>query len=336
MTAAARPTVGVIGTGGTISIVTDDPLDSLDYADSGRILEVDELVGRMPDLSHEVEVVPIPFRTIKSSDMSPAIWLELRALVQRALVERPQIAGLVVTHGTATLEETAYFLHLTLDVERPVVVVGAQRPSSAVSSDAPANYVAAVRAAAAEASRGRGVMVVMNDQIHCARDVRKTSNHRLETFRNGEVGVLGHVDADGVSRYDRRAERMHTATSRFAGADLGQLPRVDVVSVYAGVDAWALDAAMAAGARGIVVASLPPSLNPQAIDEGVQRARAAGVVVVQASRAWQGRVLRRRTFRERGLVAADDLSPQAARVLLMLALTRTEDPDRIQELFDTH
>lgn len=331
--------VGVVGTGGTISLIGSDPFDVLEYADHGRVMDVEELVQRLPDVP-AVTVRALPFRAIRSNEMAPAIWLELRATILQRLQDHPDLDGLVVTHGTATLEETAYFLHLTLPSEIPVAIVGAQRPSTAHSSDAQMNYVAAVRAAASSASRGHGVLVVMNDQVHSAREVTKTSNHRLETFRSPELGVLGHVDADGSVCYYRASTRRHTGGSRFAQPGyldgVTALPRVDVAVSYAGCDGWAIDAAVAAGARGIVVASLPPSLNPPAQDEAVRRARDAGVLVVQGSRAAEGRVLRRRLFRERGVVVADNLSPQAARVLLMLALHATDDPEVVQDLFDTH
>ncbi len=331
--------IGLLGTGGTISLIGSDPYDVLEYADHGRVLEVDELVERMPAVP-DVEVFPVPFRAIRSNEMSPTIWLELRREILSRLSGSPPLDGLVVTHGTASLEETAYFLHLTVATDVPVVLVGAQRPSTAYSSDALMNYLAAVRAAAAAPSRGQGVMVVLNDQILSPREVTKGSNHRLEAFRSREFGPLGHVDADGSVAFYRSSTRRHTSRSHFADAaylgGAADLPRVDLVPSYAGCDGWAVDAAVAAGARGIVLISMAPGLHPPLQDEAVDRALAAGVVVAMSSRSGEGRVLRRRSFGDRGLVSADNLSPQAARVLLSLALHSTSEPSTVQDLFDVH
>lgn len=331
-----RSRVGVLGTGGTISIVGADPFDVLEYADHGRVMEVDELVGRIPDLDRVAEVVPIPFRALRSTEMGPPVWLELRTAVLDALVDQA-MAGLVVTHGTASLEETAWFLHLTLPVDVPVVVVGAQRPSTALSSDAQMNLVGAVRVAAAREARAKGVLVVLNDEVQGAREVTKGSNHRLEAFHTPELGVLGSVEADGHVAFYRSPTRRHTTVSRFAQPGyldgVTDLPRVDIVVGYAGTDGWAVDAAVA---RAVVVAGLAPGLNPPAQDAALTRARDAGVVVVQGSRAGAGRVLRRRALREGGVVVADNLNPQKARILTMLALVGHRDPEELQELFDMH
>lgn len=332
--------LGLLGTGGTISLVGSDPYDVLEYADHGRVLEVHELAERLPAVPDGVRMVPVPFRAIRSNEMSPPIWLELRQEILAQLSESPAVDGLVITHGTATLEETAYFLHLTLATDAPIALVGAQRPSTAYSSDAPMNYLAAVRAAAAAQSRGQGVMVVMNDQILSPREVTKGSNHRLEAFRSREFGALGHVDADGSVVFYRASTRRHTVRSHFADSayldGATALPRVDIIASYSGCDGWAVDAAVAAGARGIVLASLAPGLHPPRQDEAVDRALDAGVVVVMSSRAGEGRVLRRRSYGDRGLVSADNLSPQAARVLLSLALHSTDEPGAVQNLFDSH
>jgi L-asparaginase len=337
---SGQKVIGILGTGGTISCLGTDPYDALEYADTGHVLDISELVQRFPDVSDAIETIPISFRAVKSNEMDPTIWLELRGRITALLAEEPRLDGIVLTHGTASLEETAYFLHLTLAAEVPIVVVGAQRPSTAYGSDAPTNYMAAVRVAASPDSDGHGVTVVLNDQISSPREVSKTSNHRLETFRSREYGPLGHVEPDGHVHYYRASTRLHTFGSRFAqpGALEGvtELPRVDVVYSYAGCDGWSIDASVAAGSRGIVLAGLAPGLNPPAQDAAVQRARDAGVVVVQGSRAGEGRVLPRRSFGERGLVAADNLTPQAARVLLSLSLLETADPIVIQEIFDSH
>ena len=180
-----------------------------------------------------------------------------RAVIHRVAAERPDIAGFVITHGTATLEETAYFLHLALKTDKPVVLVGAQRPASALSTDAGMNLLGAIRVASAEAARGLGVLVVLNDEIQSAREVTKTSTYRLQTFRSPDFGALGHIDGDGVHIY-RHPMRRHAPDTEFDVSKLDGLPRVDIAYSYAGADGTVVDALVAAGARGIVSAGLAP------------------------------------------------------------------------------
>ena len=241
----------------------------------------------------------------------------------------------MITHGTATLEETAFFLNLTLAVDRPVVLVGAQRPASALGTDAGMNLVNALRVAGSTAARGQGVLVLLNDEISAARDVVKTSTYRLQTFRSLDFGALGHVDGDGVHFY-RAPLGAHMPGGPFAGLDLKQpLPRVDIVYSYAGADGALVDAAVAAGARGLVSAGFAPGSPTPDQRAAFERAAKTGVVVVQCSRAASGRVAPRRRLRETGIIAGEDLSPQKARILLMLALTTTTEVAAIQQLFQS-
>jgi L-asparaginase len=327
-----RRKIAVIGTGGTISSMATDSLDSLNYPDFGTKLDVAALLARTPETQLVAETVTIPFRSVGSTAIGPADWLELRDLIHATAAAQPEIAGFVITHGTATLEETAFFLNLTLNVAHPVVVVGAQRPASAVGRDGGANLVAALRVAAAPEAAGLGVMVVMNDEIHPARDVVKTSTYRLQTFRSLDFGALGHVDGDGV-HIMRRPARPHAPGTIFASAKSFDFPRVDIVLSYAGMDGVMVEAAVAAGAQGIVSAAMAPGIPTPLELAALERAVAAGIVVVQCSRAASGRVGRRRYLQEAGIVAGEDFSPQKARILLMLALTRTSDPVEIGAIF---
>ena len=331
--------VGVIGTGGTISCIGADPYDTIEYADRGSVMDVTELIAKLPAPTTGIEAIPVPFRAIKSNAMTPEVWLELRRTIRETVGNDPDLAGIVLTHGTASLEETAYFLHLTLDIPQPVVLVGAQRPSTAYGSDAQTNYLAALKTAASDQARGNGTLVVLNDQINSAREVMKMSNMRLETFRSPEFGVLGHADADGVVSFYRAPTRRHTTSSAFSSLAVldtaTTLPRVDVVLSYVGADGQMIDAAVASGAQGVVVAGFPPALNTPEQDAAIDRAIANGVVVVQSSRG-EGRIAKRTSFPERGIVAGDNLSPQAARLLLSLSLLTTKDVAGVQELFDTH
>lgn len=318
-TAGTLPRIAVIGTGGTISSIGKTELDLIEYADAGIKLEADELLDRFPTTKEVAQAVPIRFRAIGSTQIGPTDWLELAQLIEDTARTDSSLQGFVVTHGTASTEETAYFLNLVLHVTQPVVLVGAQRPASALSSDAGLNLVNALRTAAAPASRGRGVLVLLNDEIQAAREVSKTSTLRLQTFRSPDFGVLGHVDADAV-RYYRRPERRHMPDTEFDVSATSALPRVDIAYAYAGTDGVAVQAFVAAEARGIVAAGFAPGSTTKAETQALEDAAAAGVVVVQASRAGSGRVTQRANLTEKGFIAADNLNPQKARILLMSTL----------------
>jgi L-asparaginase len=331
---ASLPRIAVIGTGGTISSLGASSLDVLDYPDFGRKLSCEELLDRFPETRLVAEPVPTTFRQVASTAIGPEEWLELRRLIHRVAAEDPAIAGFVIPHGTATLEETAFFLNLTLAVAQQVVLVGAQRPASALGTDAGMNLVNALRVAGAAAARGLGVLVVLNDEIHPARDVVKTSTYRVQTFRSSDYGALGHVDGDGPHFY-RAPMKAHMPDTLFAKRDIAApLPRVDIVYSYAGADAALIEAAIAAGARGIVSAGFAPGMPSPAQYAALVAAAKSGVVVVQSSRA-TGRIAPRRRLRENGFVAAEDLSPQKARILLALMLTTTTDIAEIQGAFES-
>src|SRR5271163_1794934 len=331
----ALPRIAVIGTGGTISSLGASSLDVLDYPDFGQKLSCEALLERFPETRLVADPVPVTFRQVGSTEIGPKEWTELRALIHRIARDDPAVAGFVIPHGTATLEETGFFLNLTLAVSQPVVLVGAQRPASALGTDAGMNLVNAVRVAGSPESRGKGVLAVLNDEIHAARDVVKTSTYRVQTFRSLDFGALGHVDGEGVY-FSRSQLRAHMPDTAFAGLDLAApLPRVDIVYSYAGADGALVDAAAAAGARGIVSAGFAPGSPTPDQRVAFERAAKSGVVVVQCSRA-TGRVAPRRRLRESGIVAGEDFAPQKARILLMLALLTTTDVVAVQRTFQTY
>lgn len=345
--AGARPSVAVIGTGGSISTVGRHNLDLFEYGDFGRTLEVDELLALFPEVATAAEVVPVRFRALLSTAVGPPDWLALNELVHQVAAANPRPDGVVITHGTATLEETAYFLNLTLKVDLPVVLVGAQRPPNGLSTDAGLNLVNAVRVAAAPAARGLGVLVLLNDEIQAAREVTKASTYRLETFRSPDLGMLGYADADGRVVIYRAPTRRHAPDTVFDVRGRSELPRVDVAYSYAGSDGAAIEALVERGARGIVSAGLAPGRVTPGEREALVEARRRGVLVVQSSRAGSGRVLRREWERQHGIVTADNLNPQKARILAQLALTlssdadmpaarRGDDPEQIQQLFEEY
>ena len=331
----SKPKVAFIGTGGTIASLGRGPLDLQDYSVAGNIMHADEILARWPETALVADVIAVRYRNIISPAIGFAEWKALVALCEQLVREHPDLAGIVIGHGTATLEETAYFLNLTVKVSVPVVVVGAQRPSSALSSDAGMNLVNAIRVAASSDSRNMGVLVVMNDEIHAAREVTKTSTLRLQTFRTPDFGVLGHADGDAVVFY-RRPVRRHAPDTEFDIAKFEALPRVDISYSYAGGDGIAVRAFMAAGARGIVAAGFPPGFCTPGEIDALTEAVGQGVVVVQSTRGGSGRTFRGTKLREAGFLIADNLNPQKARILLALALTVTNDPHAIRRMFLTY
>jgi L-asparaginase len=332
--ATPLPRIAVIGTGGTISSLGASSLDVLDYPDFGQKLTCEALLDKFAETRLVADPVPVTFRQAGSTAIGPADWLELRATIHRLARQDSSLAGFVIPHGTATLEETAFFLNLTLAVSQPVVLVGAQRPASALGTDAGMNLVNALRVAGSAGARGLGVLVVMNDEIHPARDVVKTSTYRVQTFKSLDYGALGHVDGDGPHFY-RAPAQAHMPDTPFAAREITGLPRVDIIYSYAGADGDLVEAAVKAGAKGLVSAGFAPGSPSPAQQAAFLQAAKAGTVVVQCSRA-TGRIAPRRRLRETGIVAGEDLTPQKARILLMLLLLETTDIGAIQQAFQAY
>jgi L-asparaginase len=288
----------------------------------------------VPEATSVAQIEFLPFKRVVSSSLQPGDWIDLGWAVCRALANSTQ--GVVIIHGTSTLEETAYFLHLTLPTDRPVVLTGSMRPASSISQDGDLNLLNAVRLAANEAAVGMGVLVVLNDEISSAREVAKTNTRRLQTFRSQDLGVLGYADADGRVEFYRAPIRTHTRESEFDVRDLSVMPRVDILCSYVGADETFVEAAVAKGAAGLVNAGTGAGMASEATLGALIAARQRGVAVVMASRTGSGRVTRTTKYRQLGLVAADNLTPQKARILLSLALTKTQDPEAIQRFFDQY
>jgi len=327
--------IGFIGTGGTISSIGKGPLDVYDYGANGMMLQADGILDRFPEVQLVADVFPVPFRNVPSTQIAWSEWKELVLICDRLVVEHPDLAGIVIGHGTASLEETAYFLSLTLKVKVPVVVVGSQRPASALSSDAGLNLVNAMRVAASEEARGLGALVLLNDEIQAAREVTKTSTGRMQTFRSPDFGVLGQADGDRLVWYRRPLRRLAPETE-FDIRGLAALPRVDVAYTYAGADGAAVRAFTAAGAKGIIAAGFAPGFVTPGDAAALAEARQAGVITMQSTRAGSGRVFPTTRLREAGMLTADNLTPQKARILLALALTVTSDPAAIERIFATY
>jgi L-asparaginase len=310
--------VYLFATGGTIS------------NRAGGRLTADELIKSLPNLGQRVRAEGEQFSNVASTALTLDQWLDLSRRINDRFKKDAALAGVVVTTGTDTLEELAYFLHLTVRDERPVVVVGSMRDPSTTGYEGPANLEDGFRVAADPASRGMGTLVVLNDEINSARDVTKTDSHRLDTFNSRSYGVLGRV-VDRVL-FVRKPVRRHTARSEFDVASIRTLPRVDVILTYQGAPADLIKAAVDAGARGIVMAGAGAAALSGDQREGTNYAVEKGVFIVSTTRTGSGTIAGRGSATSRR-VSGDDLQPVKARILLMLALTRTDKPDEIQRMF---
>ena len=328
-----RNKVAIIGTGGTISSVGRGPFDLQNYLTLGKMLDAEGMIKTFPQAAEIADLIPVAFPPIPSTDMNYAAWVRLSEIIDGLVAAHADLSGIVILHGTASMEESAYALDLTLRVGIPVVFTGAQRPATGLSTDAALNLSNAVRVAAAPEARGLGVLVVLNDEIHAAREVTKTSTWRVQTFRAPDFGALGYADADKIAIY-RRPARRHAPDGPFSVDDLKSPARVDISYCYAGVDGTAVRAFIAAGARGIVSAGFAPGMVSPEEMNALKEAVAAGLVVVQSSRGGSGRVPTTERIAEAGMIGADNLNPQKARIFLSLALNRIGDVARIRELIE--
>jgi L-asparaginase len=331
----ALPRIAFIGTGGTMASLGRSPLDIQDYSVIGQVMDAPTILKRLPEVAGIADVFPVPYSAVISSRIGFKDWRALVLQCDQLVAEEPGLAGIVIGHGTSSMEETAYALSLALKVPVPVVMVGAQRPASGLSTDAPMNLLNAIRVAASPEARGQGVLLLLNDEIHAARDVSKTSTWRMQTFRTPDFGVLGHADADRIAFY-RRPLRRAAPDTEFDIRALDALPRVDIAYSHADADGTAIRAFVAAGARGIVSAGFAPGMPTPAEAEALEEAVRQGVTVVQSSRVGSGRVVQGEKMARSGILAADNLTPQKARVLLAMALTVTKDPAEVTRIFATY
>jgi len=329
-----KPRVWVLSTGGTISGRGDSRTNLTDYR-SGSLLG-EQLVAGVPEIAQIADVKVEQIVNVSSTDISLDNWLTMARRINAIFSGDAGVAGVVITHGTNTLEETAYFLNLTVRHDRPVVLVGSMRPSTAISADGPLNLLNGVRTAVAPEARGKGALVVLNDEINAARDVTKTNTYRVETFRAPELGLLGYVDGDQVSFY-RASTKRHTANSEFDLNGVSALPKVEILYSYAQPGTAALDALVASGVQGIVFAGtgagLLSTIERNAIKKIAALPESSRPVMVRSARVGNGRVVANETYDAMGMIPADNLNPQKARVLLMLALTRTRDVKAIARMF---
>ncbi|AXA91442.1 type II asparaginase [Massilia sp. YMA4] len=328
------PNVTVLATGGTIAGTGATSTTTVGY--TAATVGVQQLINAVPELAKIANVKGEQVFQIASESMTNEHWLTLGKRVN-ALLAQNDVDGIVITHGTDTMEETAYFLDLVVKSKKPVVLVGAMRPSTALSADGPINLYNAVSIAGSQEAVGKGVLLALNDQIHAARDVTKTNTSTPDSFKTPELGLLGYVQG-GKPFFYRASTRKHTTDSEFDIANLTALPQVDIVYGYANMNTVALDAFVAAGAKGIIHAGVGDGSIAARVKPGLIAARKKGTIIVRSSRVGQGILARNGEANDDELdfVASDTLSPQKARILLMLALTKTNNTRDIQRMFYTY
>lgn len=324
------PTVVVLATGGTIAGAGATGTQS---AYTSGAVTIDAMLTAVPGITDLAKIKGEQISNVGSQDMNFDIMLTLAKRCNQLLAD-DSVRGIVITHGTDTLEETTFFLNLVVKSEKPVVLVGSMRPSTAVSADGPLNLYDAVAVAADPHSRGRGVLVVMNDWIHAAHSLTKTSTTAVQTFMSPLRGIVG-VSAYGKNDFYNSPSWKHTTASEFDVANVTSLPRVDILYVYADMSPDLIDASVANGAKGIVFAGVGNGNMNKASLEAAARAVKKGVVVVRSSRVVTGSVGRNVEVNddEMGFIASDELNPQKARILLTLALLKPRPASQIQELF---
>ena len=324
-----KPKICILTTGGTIAGKAARS-DALTGYRAGA-LGADELLAAVPEIADVCAIDSEEVAAIDSKDMTETVWLHLAARIKAVL--SAGAAGVVVTHGTDTLEETAYFLQLVVKSEKPVVLTGAMRPATALSADGPLNLLDAVRLAASPEAHGQGALVVLNGEIHSARDIQKVHTTAVQAFASPDVGTLGRME-DGTPHFRRRVLTRHTRESEFDLAGVTTLPYVPILYGHAGADARLARAAIESGAAGIVHAGTGNGSIHEALLATLAAAAGKGIGIVRTSRTGAGAVLfAESAYADAGFIDADTLPPAKARILLALALLKTNDRDEIRRMF---
>jgi L-asparaginase len=324
------PRIRVLATGGTIA---GAQASATDYGYKSGAYDVNALISAVPNLNKLAVITGEQVASIGSQDMNDAIWLKLAKRVNESLAAA-DVDGVLITHGTDTLEETSYFLTLVVKSDKPVVMVGSMRPATATSADGPGNIYNAVAVAADRRAKGKGTLVSLNDEFHYARNVVKTDTTSVQTFASLNRGPAGLVHTGKVEWFEPMNKKVGAATE-FSVDGLDKLPRVDIIYAHANMSADLIVAAVNNGAKGIVVAGVGDgNMTTPALD-ALKKVAKQGVVVVRSTRLPMGLTLRNNEVNddEMGFVASGELNPPKSRVLLQLALTKTSDPKRIQAMF---
>jgi glutamin-(asparagin-)ase len=329
-----KPTVVVIGTGGTIAGAGRSATDTSTYATAS--VGVDEIVQAVPELARIADVRSEQVFQVGSKSITDDLMIKLAKRVNEVL-KQDNVAGVVVTHGTDTLEETAYFLNLTVRSAKPIVFAASMRPSTALSADGPLNLFDAVVVAVSPESAGKGVLVTMNDEIHTARDVTKNNTFKTDTFKS-PYGPLGYV-VEGKALFYRNVLRPNTINSEFDIEKIDRLPRVDIAYSYSSSDKTVYEALAAAGTKAIVNAGTGNGNMSDALLAPLAEIRSRGVFIVRTSRTGSGTLYRGSSYQDddkRSWIAADDQTPAKARLLMALGLTKTQDINELRRLFSTY
>lgn len=325
----AKSRIAILGTGGTIAGFIDSTIATTGY--TAGAIDIDVLIKAVPQIRDLADISWEQIANIDSSNMCDEIWLRLTKKIAKLFAEG--IDGVVITHGTDTMEETAYFLNLTIKSDKPVVLVGAMRPSTAISADGPKNLYNAVALVANKEAKNKGVMVAINDKILSARGVVKTHSLNVDAFSSPDFGDLGYI-VDGKVFFYNNVTKAHTKNAPFDVSKLTSLPKVDILYSYSndgsGVAAKAL---FEHGTKGIVVAGSGAGSIHKNQKDVLKELLKKGLKVVVSSRVVAGCVAVSDSDEKLGFISAEDLNPQKARVLLILALTKTSDPKKIQEYF---
>ena len=328
-----KPKVVILATGGTIAGSASSQT-SAGYQ-SGAVA-VDALIAAVPQLKDVADVSGEQIASIGSQDMNDEVWLKLAKRVNEILA-KPDVAGVAITHGTDTMEETSYFLNLVVKSDKPVVLTGSMRPSTAMSADGPLNIYNAVAIAADPGARGRGVLVTVDDDIHSGHDIVKTHTTDVGTMSSNEPGLVG-ATLFGKQTWYRTPAQIHTAKSEFSVNGVNALPRVDIIYAHANMSPDIITSAAANGAKGLVIAGVGDGNMTSPAVEALKSVIAKGVVVVRSSRT-NGGIIRRNIELDDdklGTVASIELNPAKARVLLQLALLKTKDAKKIQDYFNRY
>lgn len=327
------PLIHILTAAGTMQRNPDDRLNYHRYVLSGEPrLTAREMLTAIPEIGR-FAVTSVEHGDYVPSD-SPAELVALARLVNERL-SVPETDGVVLIHGTNTIEETAYFLNLTVRSRKPIIVTGSQRPFSTLSSDGPLNLLNAIRVAADPVSAGKGVLIVLNGEINASRDVTKSSTYGLAAFRSPDLGILGYADPDRVVFY-RTPLRKHTWNSEFDVAKSIDLPKVVILYSHAGDDGDLAMAAVNGGAKGLIMAGTGAGSTHNARERLIELATRQGIAVVRCSRVGSGRIIRDDNWQGQRFVSADNLNPQKARILLQLCLSQGNDVEAIQRMFDEY
>ena len=335
--ASHLPHVVLMSMGGTIASRAADRMNITNYGGKGvPRVEPQDWLHDLPELANLARITLEDFRPAVDRQERET-FEDMRTVAKRLneLAADPAVDGVVVTHGTNTMAEVAFYVNLTVKTDKPIVFVGSQRPWTGISGDGPINLFDAVRVAASPLSRGKGVLHCMNYNINTARDVTKTSAYRIQTFKGVDVGVIGFADPDKIVYY-REPTRKHTVSSEFAGMDFKSLPPVEIFYSYTEAPGYVIDAAVEHGAKGIVVDGIGAGVATNSETEAIKRAQAKGVVVVMTARVHGGRVQETINRTAANLVNGDNLPPEKARILLQLALTKTSDWRAVKKYFDEY